>query len=93
MKRILLGLLAAILASHVAAASPDDVNAAASAAGLSKLDLMVIASMAESPHLLTMASYRAQKNPCASTKYSRWCSESSCGIPSFQRMPVRICRN
>src|SRR5882672_11492323 len=49
-----------------AAASRDSVNSPAPE-GLSKLDFMVIASMADSPHLLTMASYRAQKNPCAST--------------------------
>ncbi len=67
MKRILFGLLAAILASYVAAASRDSVDSAMPQ-GLSKLDFMVIASMADSPHLLTMASYRAQKNPCASTK-------------------------
>jgi hypothetical protein len=62
MKRILFGLLTAILAGCVAAASLDPVDAGTTA-GLSKLDLMVIASMADSPHLLTMASYRAQKNP------------------------------
>ena len=45
----------------MAAASPDGANSAASPGGLSKLDLMVIASMAESPHLLTMASYRARR--------------------------------
>jgi hypothetical protein len=65
-KRILFGLLTAILATCVAAASRDAADAGT--AGLSKLDLMVIASMADSPHLLTLASYRAQKNPCASTK-------------------------
>jgi hypothetical protein len=63
MKRISFGLTTAILASCVAAASQDSANSA----GLSKLDFMVIASMADSPHLLT-AGYKLQKNPCASTK-------------------------
>jgi hypothetical protein len=65
--RIGFGLLAAILVSCVAAASPGAAESVPSSE-LSKLDLMVIASMADSPHLLTMAGYRTQKNPCASTK-------------------------
>jgi hypothetical protein len=68
MKRTTFGLTTAILASCAAAASQGPANSASTPEGLSKLDFMVIASMAESPHLLTMASYLVQKNPCASTK-------------------------
>jgi hypothetical protein len=67
MKRISFGLTTAVLASCVAAASQDSANSAGAPEGLSKLDFMVIASMADSPHLLT-AGYKLQKNPCASTK-------------------------
>ena len=37
----------------------------AAAEGPSKLDFMVLASMADAPHLLAMAGYRPAPRPCA----------------------------
>lgn len=59
--RIFLVISAAILASCLAAASDVAANSRACAhlAGPSKLDYLVLASIADSPHLLAMAGYRS----------------------------------
>jgi len=59
--RIFISLPAVIFASFLAAASaaPSDVRACASVNGPSNFDYLVLASIADSPHLLAMAGYRS----------------------------------
>jgi len=59
--RIFISLPAVIFASCLAAASavPSDVHACASANGPSNFDYLVLASIADSPHLLAMAGYHS----------------------------------
>lgn len=52
-----------ILASCLAAASADPHHACAAHAGPSNFDYMVLASIADSPHLLAMASYLTTAKP------------------------------
>jgi len=70
--RIWLASSALVFAACLAAAdhAPNpSVRAAAKedsvAEGPSKLDFMVLASMADAPHLLAMAGYRPAPRPCA----------------------------
>ncbi len=107
---VLLALPVAVVLSSSAAGSDDPrgFRAAGEFQRPSKFDYLVLASMADSQQLFTLARYRGsggvcpakgvdgmdrQKYPCSSTKYSRPCSVLSCGIPSFQRKPARICAN
>jgi hypothetical protein len=59
--RIFIGFPAVIFASCLAAASaaPADARACASVDGPSNFDYLVLASIADSPHLLAMAGYRS----------------------------------
>jgi hypothetical protein len=59
--RIFISLPAVIFASCLAAASaaPSDVRACASVNGPSNFDYLVLASIADSPHLLAMAGYHS----------------------------------
>jgi hypothetical protein len=60
--RIFIALFPAVIfASCLAAASatPSDARACASVGGPSNFDYLVLASMADSPHLLAMAGYRS----------------------------------
>jgi hypothetical protein len=64
--RILWVLSAAIFAGCLAAAADDAAGMRpVTALGPSKLDYMVLASMADSPHLLSFAGYRSAPKPCA----------------------------
>jgi hypothetical protein len=59
--RIFISLPAVIFVSCLAAASaaPSDARACASVNGPSNFDYLVLASIADSPHLLAMAGYRS----------------------------------
>jgi hypothetical protein len=65
--RILFVLSAVILTGCLAAAADDAtrMGPVPALAGPSKLDYMVLASMADSPHLLAFAGYRSAPKPCA----------------------------
>ena len=51
--------IAVILGSGMMAATASDVSRCARAGGPSKLDYLVLASIADSPHLAAMASYHS----------------------------------
>jgi hypothetical protein len=59
--RILFGVLAAMFGSYLAAASDDasSLRACAELGGPSNFDYLVLASIADSPRLLSMAVYRS----------------------------------
>lgn len=67
--RLFIALSAVILASCLAAASEVAANSRACAdlGGPSNFDYLVLASIADSPHLLAMAGYRSTAKPRAET--------------------------
>lgn len=63
LNRISVAILLGVLASCVLAASAGSTaRACPERAGPSKLDYLVLASIADSPHLLPMAAYRPTNN-------------------------------
>jgi hypothetical protein len=65
LKRILFGMLAAMSGSYLAAASDDapGLRACADFGSPSNFDYLVLASIADSPRLLSMAVYRSPPPP------------------------------
>ena len=65
LKRIYFGLFAALAASYLAAAADDapSSRACAERGGPSNFDYMVLASIADSRRLLSMAIYRSPASP------------------------------